>query len=96
MLSGLKVTLSSGNLELVGTDLELTIRVNIPAETEGEGSAVIPARLFAEILQKLDFGRCRLSLAVPHEFVFEGLQSVAGKRIRFEQGRPGQFAGTSR
>jgi len=43
--------------ELVGTDLELTIRVNVPAETEGEGSAVIPARLFAEILQKLEGGR---------------------------------------
>ena len=26
-----------------------------------------------EILQKLDFGRCRLSLAVPHEFNYEGL-----------------------
>jgi len=34
-----------------------------------------------EILQKLDFGRCRLSLAVPHEFNYEGLSSIAGKRI---------------
>jgi ATP phosphoribosyltransferase len=34
-----------------------------------------------EILQKLDFGRCRLSLAVPQEFVFEGLPSIAGQRI---------------
>jgi len=57
VLSGLKVTLAPGTLELVGTDLELTIRVNVPAETEGEGSAVIPARLFAEILQKLEGGR---------------------------------------
>jgi DNA polymerase-3 subunit beta len=56
VLSGLRVTLTSGSLELVGTDLELTIRVRVPAETEGEGSAVVPARLFAEILQKLEGG----------------------------------------
>jgi DNA polymerase-3 subunit beta len=57
VLSGLRVTLTQGSVELVGTDLELTIRVSVPAETEGEGSAVIPARLFAEILQKLEAGR---------------------------------------
>lgn len=34
-----------------------------------------------ELLQKLDYGRCRLSLAVPQEFPYEGLQSIVGKRI---------------
>jgi len=34
-----------------------------------------------EVLQKLEYGVCRLALAVPDEFVFEGLSSVAGKRI---------------
>jgi ATP phosphoribosyltransferase len=34
-----------------------------------------------EVLQKLDFGRCRLALAVPDDFRYEGLHSVAGKRI---------------
>jgi ATP phosphoribosyltransferase len=34
-----------------------------------------------ELLQKLDFGRCRLSLAVPDEFAYQGLPSIAGKRI---------------
>jgi len=43
-------------LELVGSDLELTIRVEAPADTEGEGSAVVPARLFSEIVHKLDPG----------------------------------------
>ena len=42
------------------TDLELTIRVQIPADTEGEGSAVVPARLFSEIVRQLDGRRrCR-------------------------------------
>jgi DNA polymerase-3 subunit beta len=62
VLSGLRVTLTQGSVELVGTDLELTIRVSVPAETEGEGSAVVPARLFAEILQKLEAGRVDIEL----------------------------------
>jgi len=34
-----------------------------------------------ELIQRLDFGRCRLSLAVPDEFAFSGLASIAGRRI---------------
>jgi ATP phosphoribosyltransferase len=34
-----------------------------------------------ELLQKLDYGRCRLALAVPQEFQYDGLRSIAGKRI---------------
>jgi ATP phosphoribosyltransferase len=34
-----------------------------------------------EMLQRLDFGRCRLALAVPDDFVYDGLRSIAGKRI---------------
>ena len=34
-----------------------------------------------ELLQKLDYGRCRLALAVPQDFQYDGLQSIAGKRI---------------
>jgi DNA polymerase-3 subunit beta len=44
VLSGLRVSLTPGSLELVGTDLELTIRVRVPADTDDEGSAVVPAR----------------------------------------------------
>jgi len=34
-----------------------------------------------EVLRKLDFGRCRLSLAVPEGMSFEGVGSLHGKRI---------------
>jgi len=54
VLSGLRVSASGGSLELVGTDLELTIRVRIPADIDGEGSAVIPARLLSEIVRQLE------------------------------------------
>jgi DNA polymerase-3 subunit beta len=63
VLSGLRVSLTPGALELVGTDLELTIRVRIPAETEGEGSAVVPARLFSEIVRQLEGDTVSVELA---------------------------------
>ena len=34
-----------------------------------------------EVLQKLDYGHCRLALAVPQEFPYAGLPSIAGRRI---------------
>jgi ATP phosphoribosyltransferase len=34
-----------------------------------------------ELILRLDFGRCRLSLAVPDEFSWDGLASLAGRRI---------------
>ena len=34
-----------------------------------------------EVLLRLDYGRCRLALAVPDDYPFAGLQSIAGKRI---------------
>jgi ATP phosphoribosyltransferase len=34
-----------------------------------------------ELIQRLDFGRCRLSLAVPDEFPYTGLASLANRRI---------------
>jgi ATP phosphoribosyltransferase len=34
-----------------------------------------------QCLRKLEFGRCRLSLAVPMEFKYEGPGSIVGKRI---------------
>ena len=41
VLSGLQVTLGDGKVEFTGSDLELTIRVQVPAQVEGEGTAVL-------------------------------------------------------
>jgi DNA polymerase-3 subunit beta len=54
VLSGLRLSVTPGSLELVGTDLELTIRVRVPVESDAEGSAVVPARLFADIVRQLE------------------------------------------
>ena len=56
VLSGLRVAASDGRLELVGSDLELTIRVQVSAQVEEEGRAVLPAKLFNDIVSKLEPG----------------------------------------
>ena len=56
VLSGLKVGSTDDGIELVGSDLELTIRVVAPADVDGTGSAVVPARPFSEIVHKLSDG----------------------------------------
>ncbi len=34
-----------------------------------------------ELVQRLDYGRCRLAIAVPDGYLYEGLSSIAGRRI---------------
>jgi DNA polymerase-3 subunit beta len=53
VLSGVQVSLSSGTVEFTGSDLELTIRTRVQADVEGEGKAVLVARLLVDTLAKL-------------------------------------------
>ena len=34
-----------------------------------------------QVLKQLDYGACRLSIAVPNEFEYKGIQSLSGKRV---------------
>ena len=56
VLSGLRCMLQGDVLELVGSDLELTIRVEAPAQGETDGHAVLPAKLFSDIVRALPDG----------------------------------------
>ncbi len=56
VLSGLQASLSAGSVEFTGSDLELTIRSRVEADVEGEGKAVLVARLLVDTLAKLQSG----------------------------------------
>lgn len=56
VLSGIEVTAREGTVELVGSDLELTVRLVVPADVDAQGTAVVPARLFGEIVRNLEAG----------------------------------------
>src|SRR4051812_23596303 len=55
VLQDLRVTATDDGLELIGSDLEITNRVRVPAEVEESGVAVIP-KLIGEIVRKLEPG----------------------------------------
>ena len=56
VLSGVRLDVAGGQLTVTGTDLELTIRLSVPVHGDRDGSAVVPARLVADIVKALPTG----------------------------------------
>ena len=54
-LQDLRITASGDGLELVGSDLEITNRVQVPADVEETGVAVVP-KMLGDIVRKLEPG----------------------------------------
>jgi DNA polymerase-3 subunit beta len=52
-LSGVLVRAEGSRLELQATDMELGIRVSVPAQVEREGEAVVPGRLLLDVIRAL-------------------------------------------
>lgn len=73
VLSGLRITATPDSVELVGSDLELTIRVQVPVHGETEGVAVVPARLLGDIVRNLE------SSAVTIEVDGDDVKIVGGR-----------------
>jgi DNA polymerase-3 subunit beta len=100
ILSGLLVRTGADEIHLAGSDLELTIRVSAPAECDSEGAAVLPARLFGDIVRSLEpgavsvdvgedearikSGRSEFSLRVLAAEDFPRLPEVAGSGVRMD------------
>ena len=53
ILSGIYLDAKNDSLTLQATDLELSIQYTAPALVEGEGRAVVPGKLFSEIVKNL-------------------------------------------
>lgn len=62
VLSGVRLDVNEGALTVTGTDLELTIRLSIPVHSDRDGSAVVPARLVADIVKALPAGAVECAL----------------------------------
>jgi DNA polymerase-3 subunit beta len=62
VLSGLRLDVSEAELQVTGTDLELTIQLTVPVHADKTGSAVVPARLVADIVRALPAGAVEVSL----------------------------------
>ncbi len=53
MLGGILLRARDGLVELEATDMELSLRTTVPAEVEGEGALVVPAKLLGDIVRLL-------------------------------------------
>ena len=56
VLSGVKIELAGDTLRLTGTDLDLSIQVEVTVAGESDGVAVLPAQLSADIVRALEAG----------------------------------------
>lgn len=62
VLSGLRLEVRGDELSVLGTDLELSIRLTIAVGGERDGAVVVPARLIADIVRALPAGAVELDL----------------------------------
>lgn len=53
VLQGILIQAENQSLQFAATDLEMGIRCDVPAQIVEEGTIVVPARLFAEVVRKL-------------------------------------------
>jgi DNA polymerase-3 subunit beta len=61
VLQDLRITATDDGLELIGSDLEITNRVQVPADVEEGGVAVVP-KLLGEIVRRLEPGPVTVSV----------------------------------
>jgi DNA polymerase III subunit beta len=72
VLSGLLIRVADGGIEIVGSDLELTIRVQVPAEVDGEGSVILVGRLVQELTARLSPGPITVAVEDDHARIEAG------------------------
>ena len=60
LLGGILLEAADGALRLSATDMEISIQTVSPAEVDGEGRVVIPARIFNDIVRSLPAGNFTL------------------------------------
>ena len=77
VLSGIQMKVIGDTLTLIGTDLELTIRLTIEVGGERDGAAVVPARLIGDIVKALPAGAVEVELG----------DSDAGSEMSISAGR---------
>ena len=76
VLSGVRLELTSDQLTVTGTDLDLTIQLGVTVGGDSDGGVVLPARLAAEIVRSLNDGKVEVAVATDDV-------SITGGRSQF-------------
>jgi DNA polymerase-3 subunit beta len=68
-LAGVQIAAEGGKVELRATDMEVGLRVPLPAQIEREGAVVLPARLLADVVRSLSGPTVTLELRAAEQDV---------------------------
>ena len=61
VLSGMMIKAAvAGSAEISSTDMELSLRLSLPAGVEGEGAFVVPGRLLTDVVRSLPAGEVKI------------------------------------
>ena len=80
VLGGMEIRATQGTLELAATDMELSLRASLDADTMGAGTVVVPGRLLLDIARSLPEPDLTLE-HLPDESVFLITSGSASYRI---------------
>ncbi len=76
VLSGILLQARDGRLELYSTDMELSIKASIATNIETEGEAVVPARLFTDVVKNMAADDVRVEAG-------DGVVKIFGGKAQF-------------
>lgn len=84
VLAGVRMEVAGDRLTIVGTDLELTIRLNIDVGGERDGATVVPARLIGDIVRSLPAGAVEVELGDEELSISAGRSQFAVRPLSLE------------
>jgi len=85
VLSGVKLELTGDHLRLTGTDLDLSIQVDVVVSGQGDGQAVLPAQLAADIVRSLDSGAVDLNVESEEARISSGRSQFGVRTLSAEE-----------
>lgn len=84
VLSGLRLELSGDRLTITGTDLDLTIQLELTVAGDTDGGVVLPARLASDIVRSLPAGAVELSVGDDDVKISGGRSQFSVRPLSFD------------
>ncbi len=84
VLAGVRLELVGDRLTLTGTDLELTIQLDIAVGGEVDGGTVLPARLASDIVRSLPSGKIEVSVEADEVHINGGRSHFTVRPMSFD------------
>src|SRR6476620_1412316 len=85
VLSGIRAQLTGNELQLTGSDTDLTIHVSIQVNGESDGLVVLPGRLAAEIVRALPVGAVMVDIDDDEAHITSGRAEFAIRILPAEE-----------